>query len=78
MPRHGALKGFSDSLAIIEDYWETRLEHVTRQVAKWFSGLGSEKQEARDWEETTNNARPEQCSSEKGSQGCSVMSNGFR
>ena len=49
------MKGFSDSLAILDEHWKTRLEQVTRQVAKWFSGLGSEKQETRDWEKTTNN-----------------------
>ena len=55
MPKFGALKRFSDSLATLDDHWETRGKQVTRQVAKWFSGLESEKQERGDWEETASN-----------------------
>ena len=42
---YGALKGFSDSLAILEYPWETSLEEVTRRIRKWFAGLSSGSQE---------------------------------
>ena len=41
----GALKGFSDSLAALENHWETSPEEVTRQKAKLFVGPASEKRE---------------------------------
>ena len=41
----GALKGFSDSLAALENHWDTSPEEVTRHKGKWFVGLGSEKRE---------------------------------
>ena len=49
VPEFGALKWFWDSPATSADHWETWLEHVTRQVGKWFSRMGSERQENRDW-----------------------------
>ena len=38
VPEFGALKGFSDSIANLENHWETSQEEVTRRIAKWFGG----------------------------------------
>ena len=45
VPEFGALKGFSDSVATLENHWETSPEETTRLKAKWFVGWGSENRE---------------------------------
>ena len=72
--RYGALKGFSDSLATLENHWETSLEEVNRRIAKWFLRL-------RVWnqERTLPGRDCQQCDqSSRGSTGCAVRLNGCR
>ena len=54
MPEFGVLKGFSDTLANLENYWENSLEEVTSRTQSGLKDRDLGIKRERYWEGTTS------------------------